>query len=462
MKITIKNDVTTIQNLDQKFLSVISKRLSYTDKSKQYQLKRISKTIWGKTSAKAKQLKKEIYQTLLTENSDGSISFPTSLIYLFPEINAANDLTDLRCSTGSKVSLPWVNKPNILRPYQEESKSIMENNDRGVIRLATGLGKTEVAVHAIRSIGKNTLIVCPNKSIAHQFYNVLVYHFGQNKVGLFGDGKKQIKELTVGISQSVSNHVSLLKNTNFGFIIIDEAHHTPSETLYTVMTELSSASKIFGLTATDFRSDGKDLLISASCGQTLINLDAKWGIDNGWLAEPMFIVRKVKTMGDSHQDDKLFNYRNHILNNDLMKSTIQQDAASFLSKGKKVLILVDEIKHGAELSANLNLPFATGEDRESQKYIEDFNAGRIQGLIATDGKVGEGVDTKPTEVLILANFVASKGPVLQCVGRGLRKTATKDKVIILDYIPEGSRQLNRHAYDRISYFKELTNNIHIL
>ena len=145
-----------------------------------------------------------------------------------------------------------------------------------------------------------------------------------------------------------------------------------------------------------------------------------------------------------------------------MKSQIEDDAQKFMSAGKRVLILVDEVAHGEELSKNLGIPFATGEDKLSQSYIDDFNAKKVMGLVGTDGKISEGVDTRPVDVLIMAHFVASKGAVLQAVGRGLRKCEGKEVVIILDYCPLGSTMLTRHCKARVKMYRELTSNVKIV
>lgn len=618
MNIVINNNTTSIDSINQKLIDQISSLLSFTDKSKQYQLKRLSKSVWGKSSQKAAQLKTEIHQSLVVVKSDTSIEIPTRLLHLITPIVDISRAQDLRCDTGTKISLPWVNRPSTMRPYQEEAVDIITNNWCGLINFATGLGKTLTAVHAIRSLGRKTLIVCPNKSIAQQFHEILVSAFGSHRVGFFGDGKKSIKDLTVGIAQSVNNHLPEFKKHDLGFVLVDECfpyreniatengpmeigrlvknweegipnprvkswnedkkifeyknityawrktnpnlvkveyskrvikctpnhklltnkgwksagdlvngdlllgstgtkserhqgyglvekvtpykaklkggrqpfvfdievednhnfivcssndssgiiahncHHIAADTLFNITKGLGDVGRIFGLTATDFRNDGKDLLIAAGCGETLIRRDAKWGIENGWLAKPYFIVRHVATDGKDYPDDKLKNYKAHVLNCQIMKDQIQSDAQSFINAGKRVLIIVDEIAHGQELSNALGIPFATGEDKQSQTYINDFNNLKIVGLVATDGKVGEGVDTRPVEVLIIANFVASKGAVLQVIGRGLRKIPGKDKCLILDYIPSGSRMLQRHAMQRISYFKELTENVRII
>jgi superfamily II DNA or RNA helicase len=220
--------------------------------------------------------------------------------------------------------------------------------------------------------------------------------------------------------------------------------------------------KVFGLTATDYRSDGKDIMITAGCGSVLIRRDIKWGVENKFLAEPYFIVREIATGGRDFKDDKLKSYKEHVLNNQIMKDRIESDARVMMASGKSVLILVDEVAHGAELSKNLGIPFATGLDKKSQDYVDQLNAGKVPGLVGTSGKVGEGTDTKNVDCLILADFTASKGPVTQAVGRALRMQGTKTKALILDYKLVDSTMLNRHAEGRINFYKEITDKIKVI
>jgi intein/homing endonuclease len=334
-------------------------------------------------------------------------------------------------------------------------------NWRGIINLATGLGKTKTATVLIKKLKRKTLVVCPSKSIAYQFYNELVECFGKIKVGFIGDGKYKPSEVTIGIAASVSNRINDIKTLNLGVIIFDETHHTPANTFYAIADGLGTVGRIYGLTATAYRSDGKDIFIHAACGDILVERGVAWGVANGWLSQPYFIVRSVKTKGYDFKNDKLKAYRAHVLNSKEMSDRIISDAKAFLAAGKIALILVDQIEHGDMISSALSIPFANGRDKGSEKLVNELNEGKIRGLVATDGLVGEGVDTRSVEVLLLANFTASKSAVLQAVGRGLRKTETKSVCIILDYIPEASTILARHARQRISYYKEITNNVKV-
>jgi superfamily II DNA or RNA helicase len=459
MKVVVENSLMHIDNPPDEVANLIKSELSYKDKAKQYQLKRMSKTAWGRSSPLYKKLQQEVEGKLYKENGT-SLVIPSSFYDNYADI--LKNVSDNRKETGAKIVCPWVNKPHDLRPYQDEAVSMMLANYRGVINFATGLGKTLVATHFIKVYKKKALVVCPSDSVAQQFYTQFVHCFGKNKVGFYGGGKKKICDITVGIAASVTKNIQDFVNADLGVLILDETHHTPASTFYDIASGLGGVGKIFGLTATDYRSDGKDIMITAGCGKVLIRRDIKWGVDNGFLAEPHFIVREIDTGGRDYKDDKLKSYKEHVLNNQVMKSRIENDAKAMIKAGKAVLILVDEVAHGEELSKNLGIPFATGKDKDSQDYVDQLNAGKIPGLVGTSGKVGEGTDTKNVDVLILADFTASKGPVIQAVGRALRKQGTKDKALILDYIPKGSTMLSRHARNRISYYEEITHSVKVI
>jgi len=455
--IKINNNNIVIENYTPDFSKKLKDLLSYTDKSKEYQIRKMSRNPFSRSSALYKKLVADMHGNLVDEQSS-VITIPSGFAYLFKN----NSIIDNRKDTGKKVAFPWKTKPYEMRDYQLKASTLMGCNYRGLINLATGLGKTLTAIHTIRSIGRRTLVLCPTQSIADNFYQELRSAFGDDRVGYFGGGKKQLKDITVGIAASVNNHIDKFAKHELGLIIIDEVHHVPADTFFTIAKTLSSVGRMFGLTATDFRSDGKDVMISAGVGEVLIRCDIVWGIQNKWLAVPKFVIREVDTGGKDFKDDKLKSYKEHVLNNDVMKNQIKNDARKVLKAGKQLLILVDEVAQGEELSKELGLPLAQGKDPKSSEYVRQLNSGEIPGLIGTDGKISEGTDTKNVDVLILANFIASKGPVLQCLGRALRKQGKKTSALILDYIPTGSSMLTRHAKKRITFYQEITDDVTIV
>lgn len=458
MKAIITNKFTVVQNPSPTVLRSLNDLMSYEDKSVKYQLRRMAQNPFQKNSGYYKKLEKEVRGSLL-KDMNGHAAFNSGLSYL---IEGKIPVEDRRVDTGKKIAFPWKKKPHNPREYQQEAIDLCLNNWRGIVNFATGMGKTLTAIHLIRSLGRKTLVVVPSDSIAQQFYDELCSAFGDNRVGFYGGGKKKIKDITIGIAASVIKDTELFKKEELGCIIFDEVHHIAASTFYNIASDLGDVGRIYGLTATDYRSDGKDIMINAGCGKVLIKRDIKWGIDNGFLAKPKFIVREIPTSGTDYKNNKLKAYKEHVLNDRVMKSQILQDIQSAIDNGKSVLCLVDEIAHGAELAKQTGLPFAQGKDKNSNKYVEELNNGNIAGLIGTDGRIGEGTDTKRVDVLILANFVASKGPVIQAIGRGLRIYGQKTECIVLDYVPQGSTMLKRHAEGRIKFYKEITGDVTIL
>lgn len=463
MNIILTNEALNFIDPTDSVIKFAKTNLHYVDKAKQYQLKRMSKNPWMRTSptyaALQQTIKGQVY-----EIKGNILTMPSGFADLFIDNFPTENYTDSRKETGTKISLPWVNKPFDLRLYQSEVVEVLLNplKYRGIVNFATGLGKTVTAIHFIKQYKRTALIVCPSDSIAKQFYTQCIDAFGKNMVGFYGAGKKKINDITIGIAASITRNTNDFKNANFGVVIFDEIHHIAADTFYNIAEAVSGVGKVFGLTATDYRSDGKDIMITAGCGPVIARRDVRWGIENGYLAEPYFLVREVKTGGKDFKDNKIKNYKEHILNNSIFNNQIIQDALNMIKAGRTVLILVDEVAHGENLAKQLGIPFATGEDSKSQDYVDSLNQGKVKGLIGTDGKIGEGTDTQNVDVLILANFVASRGPVMQAVGRALRKTTTKSKCLILDYIPNGSEQLKRHAFGRIEYYKEITTQVIIL
>lgn len=458
MKAIITNKFTIVQNPSPTVLRSLNDLMSYEDKSIKYQLRRMAKNPFQRNSGYYKKLQKEVNQTLL-KDMNGHGAFNSGLSYL---VEGKMEIEDRRVDTGKKISFPWKKKPFDPREYQQEAIDICLNNWRGIINFATGMGKTLTAIHFIRALGRKTLIVVPSDSIARQFYNELCQAFGDNRIGFYGGGKKKINDITIGIAASVIKDTDKFKKEELGCIIFDEVHHIAASTFFTIASDLGDVGRIYGLTATDYRSDGKDIMINAGCGKVLIKRDIKWGIDHGFLAKPKFKVREVPTSGVDYKNNKLKAYKEHVLGDNVMKAQILNDLQKAIAEGKSVLCLVDEIAHGAELAKQTGLPFAQGKDKNSNKYVEELNNGNIAGLIGTDGRIGEGTDTKRVDVLILANFVASKGPVIQAIGRGLRIYGSKTECEVLDYIPQGSSMLKRHAEGRIKFYKEITDDVSIL
>jgi len=183
--VAVYNDVLVVTDPTEDLKKFVEKELTYVDKSKQYQLRRMGRNIWQRNSPVYAQLQREVKGQLYQVVGD-KLTVSSSFYELLKDKFNTPMVTDFRCAGGTKVVLPWVNRPYDLRDYQEEAVDLMMHHYRGLINLATGLGKTLIATHFIQRYKRKALVVCPSESVAKQFYKQFVECFGKNKVGFYG------------------------------------------------------------------------------------------------------------------------------------------------------------------------------------------------------------------------------------------------------------------------------------
>ena len=247
MKIVVHNGIMEVIDASSDAVDHVTSTLTYIDKAKQYQLKRMARNPWQRNSPLYKKLQNEVEGKLYTQDASGKLVFSSCYYKMFMDQfrHLQPVVVDSRKETGKTVPLPWTEKPFDLRPYQEEAVELMLSNWRGVINFATGLGKTLVATHAVKRYRKRALIVCPSESVASQFYDLFVDAFGKQKVGFYGDGKKQMNDITVGIAASICKNIKDFKNHELGLVIVDEVHHVPANTFYAIAEGLGNVGKVF-------------------------------------------------------------------------------------------------------------------------------------------------------------------------------------------------------------------------
>jgi len=124
-------------------------------------------------------------------------------------INNYNKYTDIK-------SIDIVDKLNALglspRYYQLDAAKIAVNNKMGIIRIATGGGKTLVASLIIGLIGKSAVIYVIGKDLLWQFHKFLSKVFEQ-EIGIIGDGIVNIKQITVASIWTVGQAFGMKKRS---------------------------------------------------------------------------------------------------------------------------------------------------------------------------------------------------------------------------------------------------------
>ena len=125
---------------------------------------------------------------------------------------------------------------------------------------ATGTGKTVTAVMDAKRFGKRTLFLAHTVELVDQATKTFRELWPKATVGRYVESMKQGNAFVVcGSIQSVALNLERFKPDDFGYIIVDEAHHASADTYQKVLSYFTPEFTL-GLTATPERADDKNIL----------------------------------------------------------------------------------------------------------------------------------------------------------------------------------------------------------
>jgi len=434
----------------------------------------------------------------LSENAKENLLLPTGLVPSLTEYCSEKGLplkvTDKREFDVGRRLLSGEKPPSLRKPQQEALDIITGGRadvtkGLGLIRLATGVGKTALAQEIIRKFGLKSVFLVPSLPILKQTVKRFEEAYGKKNVRAYGGGKKDMGYITVATYQSVYK-ADPADFDDIALVVADECHHVSADTFYDVMTvKLKNAVHRYGLTAFEERADNSTLLIESAVGPVIYQYDAPQAIEDGFLARPTFMIydvfdtrgtwTKYKTKDGKRTpmreevsnrydgDDDLIAYRNWVLGNDKLNEFVAGMTHGFVGDGQSVLILVDEIDHGDRLvemikGHGLDVGYAIGGGKDNERLQKEFNARKLKVLVGTS-TLGEGADTIPVDVLINLQGGASKSKTLQANGRALRNEVDENGIaqkltcLIIDFNFPTCKILARHSMLREKVHKTMGN-----
>jgi len=147
-------------------------------------------------------------------------------------------------------------------------------------------------------------------------------------------------------------------------------------------------------------------------------------------------------------------YKECIVENEARNALIAKTLISLWHERRFTLCLVKEVAHGEILSKLTGIPFANGADDDSRIWIKRFVDGDLKVLIATSGLMGEGVDSRPAEYLVLAGLGRAKSMFMQAVGRTVRKFLAKESGKIILFKDKSHKYLLRSFQSHVKILKE--------
>ena len=250
----------------------------------------------------------QLIQTIILNGNDYERSFAQS-IYKILNINNLGVLTEKQKAYWEKLKAKYDSKPEIQAKIADDDFSPMvfndkakekmqreayakweQNNCRGTITAATGSGKSQIGIMAIRKhfTGSNRIvIVVPQIAIMNQWVSEILAQLGNwcadgktptsAKIGRLGGGFTEEKPIMV----CVVNSLWQIPQLKADLVIWDEMHHYGAELSFDLFQK-AIAQKVLGLTATIEREDEMHTAL-ANIAPVVYNYTQEKAIDAGVL-----------------------------------------------------------------------------------------------------------------------------------------------------------------------------------
>lgn len=365
-------------------------------------------------------------------------------------------------------------------PYQLETLEAVDKNDRGIIKVATGGGKSLIGALIASKFGKKTILYVIGKDLLYQFHEFFSSIFDE-KIGIIGDGNCDIQDINIAsiwtIGQAVgldkkdilldetsdekevgknkyADILQLLKDAKVH--IIDECHMSACDTIQQIF-KISVPEHLYGLSGSPWRDDGADLLIESILGRYIVNISASFLIKNNFLAQPIIRFRAVPPYHEELDRNYQSVYKNYIVENDVRNGLVLDAAKAMIEKGYQTLVLFNSIKHGKILydlfSEHMNCAILDGSNSkdEREKVKKDLLSHKLNCVLAS--RIFDiGVDIPSLSGLVIACGGKSSVKALQRVGRVIRKYPSKKYAVIVDFVDQAPF-LDNHSKARYKIYK---------
>ena len=373
-----------------------------------------------------------------------------------------------------------------LRPEQDKALKELTNYDNGILHAATAFGKTAVSSAIIAQKKVNALIILESSALMEQWKDTLEKFLSINEelpTYVTKTGRVRKRKSLIGTLQGAHDSMtgiidiamagSLCKKgeyhkllNQYGLVLIDECHHSASETIANVLKEVK-AKYVYGMTATPKRGDGLEKINYMLIGPIRYSYTAKekanaQGIQH--LVYPRF-TRAVLPRGVITSKMHPNEAYEIIHNNDIRDEQIVKDVKNCVSVGRTPVVLSRYKDHSEKLYERLKshadhvfLMTGNNSKKEHKKVLEQMhgiNADESLILIATGSLVGEGFDFPRLDTLFMATPVSFRGVVEQYAGRLNRDYEGKENVIIYDYVDNHIPMFDNMYAKRLKAYKQI-------
>ena len=374
--------------------------------------------------------------------------------------------------------IPIVETTKEPRDYQLDAYRTAINVERGIFLSPTASGKSLIIYLISTFYPERKLIIVPTVSLVLQMKKDFEDYAGRGlKIHCITAGvdKESTENVVITTWQSIYKMPKQWFN-QFGVVIGDEVHQFKATSLKSIMEKLENCKYRFGFTGTLDGSQTNKITLEGLFGpvrQVTTTVELQ---EQGHVAELDIKVVVLKHDKDSaklvakmsYQDEVDFIVRSDKRNKFIRNLSLSLDGNSlilfqFVDKHGKMLY--DMIK---QKDPNRKIFFihggVDGEDREEVRGIVENESNAI--VVASYGTFSTGVNIRNLHNIVLASPSKSRIRVLQSIGRGLRKSDSKEKMVLYDIADDlrhGSKTnftLN-HLNERLNIYNDQSFNYKI-
>lgn len=363
------------------------------------------------------------------------------------------------------IETDWV------REYQREAAEVGLRKTKGIIKLPTGTGKTEVAVAmAMMLPGATVLMLTPEKDLMHNAARRFEKRTGE-KAGRIGDGIYDpvpngftactLQTLANGLRKGDKRLLKFLATVDAMFI--DEVHQLPADSFYSTAQAIPAYWRL-GMSGTPLaRGDRKSLFSIAATGSIIYEKPPRYFIDRGWLALPDIKMVEVRQSG--YAKDFRESYSKFVIDSDLRNAYLTELARRAAKPG---LVFVREKRHGRTMvkllrAAGLRTEFIWGGKSMAQRdrAIEQLEWGDLDVIVCNKVFV-TGTDIPSLRSIVNGMGYKSVIETLQRLGRGTRVVEGKTSFELWDVFDTctdlskgkmaGNRWNHNHSRERMKAY----------
>jgi len=250
-------------------------------------------------------------------------------------------------------------------------------------------------------------------------------------------------------------------------IIVDECHYIPAVTFEKVIKH-AQARFILGLTATPYRRDGLQDIITMQCGPIQYRHSSQQAMKDSDFGLRL-IVRETSFEYPGSEETHFQEVFRGLVKNAERISAICADILYALEKSRRILVLSEWREHcrllAEEMRQRGKTPFVLDGTLKKKKRDELFDSIRQMPpekellAIATGNYIGEGFDCPQIDTLFLAFPIAFRGRVVQYAGRLLRPCDGKTQVQVYDYADTRVPVLKKMHGRRLKAYQDLGFNL---